>query len=132
MYRASRMRDPRLKRIVAGLKGPATCLLVVAALMALLVALPILIPLLAVDQAVTRRRKLAALAAAPCAVCGSSLSPDALDLADAAWRSTPTVQPAMRLRRVVRRLHAICPACGARYEWDGARRQFHLLNREQT
>lgn len=126
------MRGLRLKRIFAGLKGTATCLLVVTALLALLLALPILLPLLAVDQAVTRRRKLAALAANPCAVCGSSLSPDALDLADAVWGSAPSVQPTMRLRRVVRRLHAICPACGARYEWDGPRRQFHLLDLEQT
>ncbi|MGI4946742.1 MAG: hypothetical protein ACRYHQ_40325 [Janthinobacterium lividum] len=125
------MRRLRLKRIVAGLKGPATCLLVGTALMALLVALPILIPILAVDQAVTRRRKLAALAAAPCAVCGSSLSPDALDLADAGWGPAQAAQPTMRLRRVVRRLHAICPVCGARYEWDGACRQFHLLDPEQ-
>ncbi len=126
------MRGLRLKRIVAGLKGPATCLLVVAALMALLVALPILLPILAVDQAITRRRKLAALAAAPCAVCGSSLSPDALELADAAWGPAQAVHPTVRLRRMVRRLHAICPACGARYEWGGARRQFHLLDPEQT
>ncbi len=131
MYRARRMRGLRLTRIVAGLKGPATCLLVVTALMALLLALPILILILAVDQAVTRRRKLAALAAAPCAVCGSSLSPDALDLADAAWGPAQAVQSTKALRRVVRRLHAICRACGARYEWDGARRRFHLLDPEQ-
>ncbi|MGI4939554.1 MAG: hypothetical protein ACRYHQ_03115 [Janthinobacterium lividum] len=114
------------------MKGLATCLVVLAVMLTLLVALPVLIPVLAVDQAVTRRRKLAALASTCCAVCGSSLPPDALDLADATWGSGGTARSTMRLRRVVRRLHAVCPACGAGYEWDGAHRRFRLLDTEQA
>ncbi len=122
----------RMTRIFAGLKGLATGLLVIAGLMILLLALPILMPFLAVDQAVTRRSKLAVLAAMSCAVCGSSLHSDALALADAACGPPRAAQPILRLRRVVRRLHAICPACNAGYEWDAARRRFQLLDPEQS
>ena len=97
----------------------------------LLFALPLLIPFLALDQKLTRRRQLLALAGQPCAVCNSSLDHGALDLADALWADRVAVMraehPGMRLR-LVRRLHAVCPACDAEYEWDGACRSFHVLD----
>ena len=115
------------KRFLGGLKEVALLFLVVAALATLLLAMPVLILVISVTQAVTRRRKLAALACTVCAVCGGGLPPDALDLADTAWHAEHPLPPGMRVRRVVRHLDAICPACGARYEWEGKHRQFRQV-----
>ena len=93
----------------------------------LLLALPLILPFLALDQKLTRRRQLLALAGRPCAVCTSSLDYRALDFADALWASRVAAMraehPGMRFR-LVRHLHAVCPACDAEYEWNGACRSF--------
>ena len=117
-------------RICIALRHLAFGLLVVTAVAALVLALPVLIVLLSMDQAITRRRQLAVLTSTGCIACGSPLNPDALDVADKVWRSEHVELPGMRLRRMIRRLHAICPACGARYEWDGTQRQFQRLDPE--
>lgn len=102
----------------------------------LLIALPVILPFLVLDQRRTRRRQLLALAGQPCAVCGSSLDHRALELADATWASRVAAMRAEHphaMFRLARRLHAVCPACGAEYEWVEARKLFeaadHLYRR---
>ena len=97
----------------------------------LLFALPVIVPFLVLDEKRTRRRQLLALARRPCAVCSSSLDCRALDLADATWTNWVAAMQAERpyvMFRLVRRLHAVCPACGAEYEWDEASRSFLVLD----
>lgn len=104
---------------------------IIGGMVLLLVALPAILPFLVLDQKRTRRRQLLALAGQPCAVCGSSLDHRALELADATWASQVAAMRAERphvMLRLVRRLHAVCPACGAEYEWDGASRLFLALD----
>ena len=120
----------RWQRIYGALKAVVIGMLVITAITMLVLALPLLLVFLAVDEAITTRRKLAALASTGCVVCGSRLHRDALDLADTVLRSERAEQSGLRFYRVVRRLHAICPACGTRYEWDGKRRRFQLLDTE--
>lgn len=104
---------------------------IIGGLALLLFALPFILPFLVLDQKRTRRRQLFALSGRPCVVCSSSLDHRALELADAAWASRVAAMRAERphvMPRLVRRLHAICPACGAEYEWDEASRLFLVLD----
>ena len=97
----------------------------------LLFALPVIVPFLVLDQKRTRRRQLLALTRRPCVVCGGSLDHRALDLAEATWTSRVAAMHEERpnvMFRLVRRLHAVCPACGAEYEWDEASRLFLALD----
>jgi len=91
------------------------------------VFLPVLIPMAVVLTAVGKRRIRKAARSFACVVCGSRLGGVAVKLADDAvagqarqWRRD---HPYARYR-MVRTLHAICPACGTRYAYDETDRTF--------
>ena len=136
-WRRPKLRSGRfLHAAWGGACGCALGIAIIGGMVLLLFALPVILPFLAWDQKRTRRRQLLALARHPCVVCGSSLDYRALDLADATWTSRVAAMQAGRphvMLRLVRRLHAVCPACGAEYEWDEASRSFlvpdHLYRR---
>jgi predicted RNA-binding Zn-ribbon protein involved in translation (DUF1610 family) len=90
-------------------------LLVVAAFL-LLLALPALIPYAFVRQYLDRRRLRIAAKSQACPSCGRILGIEALHVADERWRAhiaeLHRSHPGSRFR-VVRLVHAICPACGA-------------------
>jgi hypothetical protein len=84
----------------------------------LIVLLPAIIPLVGLSHSVYRRRLIAAARALACLSCGAVLGLESIRLADAAWdahtRELRVKHPTIRFR-VVLRVHAICPVCGAQY-----------------
>ena len=100
--------------------------LAVGSVLLVLLTLPVSMPLIALFGAIDARRLRAAACRTPCGGCGQVLGTAALSAADAAW----TVELAERHRRlpglrlrVVRRCHALCTVCGARYGWTDRRLQ---------
>lgn len=93
----------------------------------LMLALPILLPLLSLLADRDRRRLCATAEATPCALCDHLLGPAAVEAADPA---SATVLAEMLqfnlLPRVVRRLFARCMSCGADHGWDKDCRKFYL------
>jgi len=93
----------------------------------LVVFLPVIIPVVALLDRAYRRRMRAAACAFTCLSCGSILGLESIRLADAAWsehlRGLQAKYPWTRFR-LVRRVHAICPACGARYTFLERERTF--------
>jgi hypothetical protein len=61
-----------------------------------------------------------------CLSCGRILGLESLRLADAAWGEhlRKLLENHHRVLRMVRHLHAICPACGARYAFVERERTF--------
>ena len=103
-------------------------LVVVLVVLVLLLALLILLPVLAFLAGRDRKRLCTAAEATPCARCGRSLGFAAVEAADAAWAAFFAGMLARHLRpRVIRRLLARCPSCGAGHGWDERRRVLHLL-----
>jgi len=87
----------------------------------LLICLPVLLPLAAGLEKRRKKRLRAAAIATRCTRCGSCLGIAALELSDADWNSFLARVPSSGLRirpRVVRRVHARCPQCGAEYAFD--------------
>ena len=106
-------------------------LLPIVALVALLLmlALPILLPLLSFLADRDHKRLCAAAEATPCALCGHLLGPAAVEAADTASAATFTKMLQLNLRpRVVRRLFARCTSCGADHGWNEDCRKFYLLD----
>ena len=102
--------------------GAAVTVLVVL----LVVLLPVVVAAVGLSVARNVRRMRAAASRFSCRTCGAVLGAQALRRADEVWaahmRELRGKYPAVRWR-VVRHVHAICPACGARYRWherDGA------------
>ena len=99
---------------------------------ALLVFLPIILPVVGVLEALDQRRMRSAARNFACLSCGSCLGSEAIRLADEAWRqyfsdkraSNPRVYLRTAKLRIVRHLRAICPHCGARYEFIHRGRTF--------
>jgi hypothetical protein len=90
---------------------------------------PVLIPFAIVIAAVSHKRYLRRLHAAAgqfaCPACGEILGAEAIRLADAACGEYMQQFYERGVRpRVVRRLHAICARCGARYTFMEAERTF--------
>jgi hypothetical protein len=85
---------------------------------ALLVFLPVIIPVVALLDLTYRRRLRAAAGAFACLSCGRILGLESIRLADAAWgehlRELRAKYPSIRFR-LVRHVRAICPRCGVRY-----------------
>ena len=104
--------------------------LAVIAVLLVLFTFPVSLPLIALLNALDRRRLRVAAAAADCVRCGHRLGPEALGAADEAWMAE---MADMHRRyphgtvRVVRRIHAVCTSCGARYGWDERDRALELL-----
>jgi hypothetical protein len=75
--------------------------------------------------ALYRRRLRSAACAFRCHSCDGILGLESLQLADAAIRELCSERSGSRYRvRFVRYLHAICPACGARYTFVERARTF--------
>jgi hypothetical protein len=101
---------------------------------AFVVFLPVILPVVAVLHALEHRRMHAAARKFACLSCGSYLGGEAIRLADEAWRQSfadaQANNPGLRFRRkprIVRHLHAICPHCGARYEFARPEKTFIAL-----
>lgn len=96
-------------------------------LLAALMVFPMLLAIVAVQQALSRLRLRRTVGATVCGRCGAVLGGPALDRAEAAWRAEMArwqpAHPGYRLR-VVRRLWALCGACGAGHDFDVATRRF--------
>jgi hypothetical protein len=76
----------------------------------------IIFVVLPIIQRIYRKRLEAVAGAFACLSCGGLLGHASLRLADAAWREHVRDLLAKYHRiRLVRHVHAICPACGARY-----------------
>ena len=102
-------------------------------LVVLLITMPIWIPAGIVLSAVCRRRLRKAAEGFLCVQCGKVLGAAALKLADevwaAHWLELQRKYPGARLR-MVRTIHAVCPACGTQYEFLERERTF-VVNAEQ-
>jgi len=84
---------------------------------AFVLALPVLLPYALFRHGLYLRRLRTAAEARPCPSCGRPLGADALRASDEHWRShfaeLQRANPGARLR-LIRLVHAICTACGAR------------------
>jgi hypothetical protein len=93
----------------------------------LLVFLPVIIPVVALLDFAYRKRLRTTACAFACLSCGGILGLESIRLADAAWaehlRELQEKYPAARFR-LVRHVHAICPACGVRYAFLERERTF--------
>lgn len=98
----------------------------------LVLCLPVIIPAVAVDQWLYNRRLRAAARAFACPACGSVIGDAALHLADEAWAAHISSQapdasmPAHKNSgpRILRHLRALCPHCGARYDFNERKKIF--------
>jgi uncharacterized membrane protein YbhN (UPF0104 family) len=100
-----------------GWKAAANTIASVCLAIIFVVLSPVIIFLvLPLVMAAHRRRLQAAARAFECLSCGGILGPESLRLADAAWREhfRKLLEKHHRIR-LLRYLHAICPACSARY-----------------
>jgi hypothetical protein len=91
------------------------------------VFLPVIIPVVVLLDLAYRKRLRATACAFACLSCGGILGLESIRLADAAWgehlRELREKYPSTRFR-MVRHVHAICPACGARYAFLERERTF--------
>jgi hypothetical protein len=100
-----------------------------------LVVLSPVIVFLVVPFVVRRYRKRLEFAACAfrCRSCGGILGLESLRLADNAWRAYFQRRLEEHYRvRVVRHLHAICPACGVRYTFVERERTFVPARDDRT
>ena len=94
---------------------------------ALVLALPVLLPCAFVRHWISQRRLRNAAQSLPCPSCGRPLGIEALRAAEERWRAHAAelrrANPGVRLR-LVRQLHAMCTACGARLQFREESRTF--------
>ncbi len=103
---------------------------IVPLLIVMVLCLPIILPLLAFTEGRQQRQRQAAAARTHCQGCGAILGEAALARADEHTRERfanfrrdhPGWRP-----RMVRRIWAICTACGTRYDYDTKARLFTRL-----
>ena len=104
---------------------------VILAVVLLLLALPILLPLASARAERDRRRLCETAEVTPCGRCGQPLGLAAVEAAETAWDAFLKGMMEHGLRpRVIRRLFARCPACGAGHGADEHYRVLHLLPAE--
>ena len=100
----------------------------------LILLLPLIMPVAIVSDFVYRRRMLKAAIAFRCENCGTILGKKSLSLANEAWSKkmaeTRARYPGVRLR-IVRDLHAICPACATQYRYFERDRVFKAVSNEK-
>lgn len=100
---------------------------------AVMAAALLVLPLVLLAQYLRHRRTCAAAARSACVACGTVLGRAALRAADAEWdgfvqewrRRHPHAKP-----RLVRRVHAVCPHCRAKYRYAAAGRSFEAVPAE--
>lgn len=116
-------------------KAPLMPLAIILLGILIVVLLPVIIPVLAVDQWLYNRRLLAAARRFTCPACGSVIGEEAVRLANKAWDQHYSEEHPEgtgflvehRRRRIVRSLRAICPSCGARYDFNKRGRTFTAI-----
>lgn len=110
------------------LSGIAKFFLLMVAAAALALMLPVIIPAVALMswRDTVRLKRLARQTS--CRNCGGLLGDEAIERGEAAWRERMSElhwRPEWGIRRrVVRDIHAVCPCCGAGYEFIEKTRQF--------
>jgi len=118
------------KRILCG--GERTELMwrqtrLVLTIIAVVAALPVLIPVAFLAHARDQRRMREAASRTACKRCGAMLGMPSQDRADAAWAAHVAKlfadHPPLRFR-LKRDVWAICAVCGATYGYDDERRVF--------
>ena len=111
-------------------RGSVQGLLIFLGLAALVLLLPVLLPVVAVLVALDRRRRVRTAEAFGCTRCEQTIGREGLACGDAAWSehfaALRRKYPHSKLR-VVRDVYAVCPRCGARYGYDKDARTFRLL-----
>ncbi len=117
-----------ISRDRAALRNLLLLPVVILAVLLLLLALPVLLPLVGFQAKRDRRRLCAAAEVTPCGHCGRPLGLAAVEAADAAWTTFLDGMTKQGLRpRVIRWLFARCPSCGAGHSWDAYLYILHLL-----
>src|SRR4051812_43907994 len=103
----------------------------VAIIVAIVLALPLLIPCALARNYLYRRHLRAAAEACACPSCGRPLGVEALQAADDHWRAHVAklhrANPGARLR-LLRFVHAICTGCCARLYFHEGSRTFRLTD----
>ncbi len=88
---------------------------------ALIVSLPVAFPMAMIQHTRAERRRKRRVFQAPCARCGAVLGTAAIERADAEWSAYLDKlfreNPGIRFR-LVRRVHAVCVACGQSHHYD--------------
>jgi hypothetical protein len=96
----------------------------------IVIAFPVAVPIAIVLYMWDRRRMRVVAARTSCECCGAPLGVASLRRADTEWaRHAAALQHAqvmMRLR-LIRRVWAICTACGAEYDYDARTHTFHRI-----
>ena len=90
-------------------------------LLVVVIVFPVAIPIAIVLHMRDRRRMRAAAETTRCACCGAPLAMASLRRADTEWakRAAALQQAGSMMRlRLIRRVWAICAACGAEYDYD--------------
>lgn len=109
-----------MARLPAKLRGVAFGLSIIAGAVLLVVLLPVIIPFLAFTQWRDGKRLRALARDFTCLQCGKVMGEQAVALGDAFWRdhmaTLQATSPTIRFR-VVRTVHAVCPHCGAKYQF---------------
>lgn len=113
-------------------RGFSRGLVVILASFLTVVFLPVILPVVAVSQWLSQWRMRAAARMFACPACGAVIGIEALRLAEEAWghhmaemhRENPGVRFRRSPQRIVRHLNAICPHCGARYQFVERERTF--------
>lgn len=103
----------------------------------LIVSMPLWLPLVALSHWLDQRRLHAAAERSACVACNQILGRKAVKLADQYWEKHMAEllkgtdgSVRFRRRRIVRKLHAVCSNCGAKYEFISQSRQFASLRKE--
>lgn len=105
--------------------------LMIAAVPLIVLTSPITLPVLAASEALRKRRMRSVADTTACQQCGELLTREAIKLADlkvaAEFAEMRAEFPHSRFRLADRKMWAICPTCGATYDWNKRDKMF-LLN----
>jgi hypothetical protein len=108
----------------------AQTIVAIVAIIATIVAVPFLVPVLAIKENLRRRRMSDVAGQTSCVTCGHLLGAAAMKLADEVTRSKSAEMckkhPSARFL-IFRTVFAICTNCGAEFTWDDVRVQFRLI-----
>jgi hypothetical protein len=97
-------------------------------LLMFVIAFPVAVPIALVLHMRDQRRMQSVAGRTPCERCGATLGVASLRGADAEWKRRATALQHARLMmrlRLIRRVWAICAACGAEYDYDARTQTFH-------
>ena len=101
-------------------------------LLLVVIAFPVAVPIALVLHIRDQRRMQSVAKMTRCECCGATLGVASLGRADTEWakRAAALQREGQIMRlRLIRRLWAICAACGAEYDYDFRARTFHRIAR---